>query len=252
MIKRLFFLLILPVTILFAWHIATTIGNVSPIVLPNIKNTLLSFQQQLISGQLFNDLSISLFRVLVAFCIATVLGIIFGFLMGMYLRINHFFNLTLNAIRQIPPLAWIPLLILWFGIGESTKIIMIVKSAFFPIFLNTMGAVQNIPQNFIELGRLYQLSFYKLLTKIYIPSILPSLFVGLRLAMGLSWATVVAAEMIASDSGIGYRINDARIMLDSPVIIVGIISIGVIGILLDCFLLFLSKSLLPWHDSERG
>ncbi|MBO2879932.1 ABC transporter permease, partial [Providencia rettgeri] len=153
--------------------------------------------------------------------------------MALSLRTNQIFNLTLNAIRQIPPLAWIPLLILWFGIGEVTKIILIIKSAFFPILLSTINGIQTTPMTYIELGNLYQFNIWQKLRKIYIPSLLPNLFTGLRLAMGLSWATVVAAEMIAANSGIGYRINDARIMLDSPVVIVGILVIGIVGLLLD-------------------
>ncbi|MBO2875500.1 ABC transporter permease, partial [Providencia rettgeri] len=160
--------------------------------------------------------------------------------MALSLRTNQIFNLTLNAIRQIPPLAWIPLLILWFGIGEVTKIILIIKSAFFPILLSTINGIQTTPMTYIELGNLYQFNIWQKLRKIYIPSLLPNLFTGLRLAMGLSWATVVAAEMIAANSGIGYRINDARIMLDSPVVIVGILVIGIVGLLLDKILLIIS------------
>nr|WP_282558364.1 ABC transporter permease [Providencia rettgeri] len=171
--------------------------------------------------------------------------------MALSLRTNQIFNLTLNAIRQIPPLAWIPLLILWFGIGEVTKIILIIKSAFFPILLSTINGIQTTPMTYIELGNLYQFNLWQKLRKIYIPSLLPNLFTGLRLAMGLSWATVVAAEMIAANSGIGYRINDARIMLDSPVVIVGILVIGIVGLLLDKILLIISYYLLPWLRTER-
>nr|WP_282550913.1 MULTISPECIES: ABC transporter permease [Providencia] len=171
--------------------------------------------------------------------------------MALSLRTNQIFNLTLNAIRQIPPLAWIPLLTLWFGIGEVTKIILIIKSAFFPILLSTINGIQTTPMTYIELGNLYQFNIWQKLRKIYIPSLLPNLFTGLRLAMGLSWATVVAAEMIAANSGIGYRINDARIMLDSPVVIVGILVIGIVGLLLDKILLIISYYLLPWLRTER-
>ncbi|CAB5671992.1 Putative aliphatic sulfonates transport permease protein ssuC [Providencia rettgeri] len=206
---------------------------------------------QLYSGQLWQDISISLSRVLIAFAIAAIFAFFLGIIMALSLRTNQIFNLTLNAIRQIPPLAWIPLLILWFGIGEVTKIILIIKSAFFPILLSTINGIQTTPMTYIELGNLYQFNIWQKLRKIYIPSLLPNLFTGLRLAMGLSWATVVAAEMIAANSGIGYRINDARIMLDSPVVIVGILVIGIVGLLLDKILLIISYYLLPWLRTER-
>ncbi|MCB4857313.1 ABC transporter permease [Providencia rettgeri] len=196
-------------------------------------------------------MSISLSRVLIAFAIAAIFAFFLGIIMALSLRTNQIFNLTLNAIRQIPPLAWIPLLILWFGIGEVTKIILIIKSAFFPILLSTINGIQTTPMTYIELGNLYQFNIWQKLRKIYIPSLLPNLFTGLRLAMGLSWATVVAAEMIAANSGIGYRINDARIMLDSPVVIVGILVIGIVGLLLDKILLIISYYLLPWLRTER-
>lgn len=252
MLKNGLFLFIFPVLILALWHMATTVGGVSPVIFPSIPETWHSFITQLYSGQLWQDLSISLSRILIAFSIAVIAGITLGILMALSFRTNQTFNLTLNAIRQIPPLAWVPLLILWFGIGETTKVIMIIKSAFFPILLSTIGGIQTTPVAYIELGNLYQFNIWQKLRKIYIPSLLPSLFTGLRLAMGLSWATVVAAEMIAANSGIGYRINDARIMLDSPVIIVGIIVIGIVGLLLDKFLLILSYYLLPWQRTERN
>lgn len=252
MLKSGFFLFVFPVLILILWHISTTVGDVSPIIFPSISDTWSSFVTQLYSGQLWQDLSISLSRILISFSIAVIAGITLGILMALSFRTNQTLNLTLNAIRQIPPLAWIPLFILWFGIGETTKVIMIIKSAFFPILLSTISGMQSTSIAYIELGNLYQFNTFQKLRKIYIPSLLPSLFTGLRLAMGLSWATVVAAEMIASNSGIGYRINDARIILDSPVIIVGIIVIGVVGLLLDKFILILSYYFLPWQRTERN
>lgn len=251
MLKNSFFLLLLPVIIFTTWYITTTIGGVSPVIFPAIPQAWHSLNFQLYSGQLWQDLSISLSRVLIAFALAAIFAFFLGIIMALSLRTNQIFNLTLNAIRQIPPLAWIPLLILWFGIGEITKIILIVKSAFFPILLSTINGIQTTPITYIELGNLYQFNIWQKLRKIYIPSLLPSLFTGLRLAMGLSWATVVAAEMIAANSGIGYRINDARIMLDSPVVIVGILVIGIVGLLLDKILLIISYYLLPWLRTER-
>lgn len=251
MLKNSFFLLLLPVIIFTTWYITTTIGGVSPVIFPSIPQAWHSLNFQLYSGQLWQDLSISLSRVLIAFALAAIFAFFLGIIMALSLRTNQIFNLTLNAIRQIPPLAWIPLLILWFGIGEITKIILIVKSAFFPILLSTINGIQTTPVTYIELGNLYQFNIWQKLRKIYIPSLLPSLFTGLRLAMGLSWATVVAAEMIAANSGIGYRINDARIMLDSPVVIVGILVIGIVGLLLDKILLIISYYLLPWLRTER-
>lgn len=220
------------------------------VALPSIGAVGTSFVEQIKSGQLIQDLSISLWRVMVGFIIAGVLGVLFGIVMAVSTKTNRFFFIVFEAIRQIPALAWVPLLIIWFGIGETSKIIMIAKSAFFPVLLNTMSGIYETPESYLELSQLYGLSKWQVLTKIYLPSAAPSIFVGLRLALGVGWTALIGAEMIASSSGIGYRINEARIAMEPAVVIVGMAVIGIVGVFLDRLIYMISKKATAWNNTQ--
>ncbi|MGG7177249.1 ABC transporter permease [Clostridium paraputrificum] len=239
--------LCLPIIIVVLWITATNIQLFSSAILPSIPTVFESLKSQIISGQLVQDISISLIRVLEGYLLAATLGITLGVLMGMSDKINNFFFITFSGIRQIPMLAWIPLIVLWFGIGEKSKIIVIVIAAFFPILLNTINGIKRVDERLIEVGKMFNLSKWKLFKKIYFPSALPSIFVGLKLGLGISWMAVVGAEIIASSSGIGYRMNDARSLMQPEVVFVGMISIALIGIIMDQILTRASKKITPWE-----
>ena len=153
----------------------------------------------------------------------------------------------MTVIRQIPIIAWIPLIILWCGIGELSKIVVIVLAAFFPIMMNTMSGISSTPAGYIEVAQLYKLSFFKTFRKVYLPQIL----VGLKLGLGISWMAVVAAELIASLSGIGYRMSNARSLMQSDVVIVCMILIGLIGILMDKILGVIFTAITPWNKKQK-
>lgn len=240
---------ILPILILVLWVTATSLELFSPAILPSISTVFDSLKSQLDSGQLIKDISISLIRVLEGYLIAAVLGISLGVFMGINEKVNKFFFLTFTSMRQIPMLAWIPLIVLWFGIGESSKIIVIVIAAYFPILLNTMNGIKRTDKKLIEVGNMYNLSKWKLFTKIYFPSALPSIFVGLKLGLGISWMAVVGAEIIASSSGIGYRMNDARSLMQPEVVFVGMLVIALVGIIMDQILTRVSKQITPWENN---
>jgi sulfonate transport system permease protein len=218
--------------------------------LPPISKVISSFAAMLTSGQIINDISVSLLRVLKGYSIAVAAGITLGILMGTSKIINKSLLLTLSFIRQIPIMAWIPMIILWFGIGEESKVVIIIMGTFFPILLNTIGGINQISEKYIEVGKVYKLSRWRMFTKIYLPSAVPSIFVGLKLTLGIAWMVVVAAELIASSSGIGFRINDARSLLKPDVVIVGMFTIGIVGILMDHILGFILKCLTPWKNNS--
>lgn len=243
-------LLALPVIIVILWIMATRLELFSAAILPSISTVFDSLKSQLSSGQLIKDISVSLIRVVEGYLIAASLGMTFGVIMGISKKTDKFFSLTFSAIRQIPMLAWIPLIVLWFGIGEASKIIVIVIAAFFPILLNTMNGIKRTDKRLIEVGNMYKLSNWKLFSKIYFPSALPSIFVGLRLGLGISWMAVVGAEIIASSSGIGYRMNDARSLMQPEVVFVGMFVIALIGIIMDQILTRISKKITPWENKK--
>ena len=206
---------VLPILIIFFWFIFTYTGKVPETSLPKLSSVKNTFFEMIKSGQLYNDLSLSLRRVLGGFFLSSVFGIFLGIFMGISHKTKEFFQLTLTAIRQIPMIAWIPLIILWAGIGEISKIVVILFAATFPIVVNTMSGVDSTSETYLEVAKMYGLSKKDTFFKVYLPSALPNIFTGLRLGLSSSWMAVVASELIASSSGIGYRLNDARSLMRS-------------------------------------
>ena len=240
----------LPVIIVIFWISATKNELFSPVILPSIAMVFTSLISQISSGQIFQDVLISLSRVMQGYGIGLILGVFMGTLMGISGSTNKFFSGTFDAIRQIPPLAWIHLVILWFGIGETSKVILIAKASFFPILLNTISGIKSTPKAYIEVAKLYNKNSWKIFRQIYLPYALPNIFVGLRLGLSSAWMTVIAAELIASTSGIGYRINDARNLLQSDVVITGIIVVGLLGVIMDRILDRILRELTPWNTTK--
>lgn len=228
---------ILPLAILIAWHIATAVTqSVSPMLIPPLKAVFDNVAKQLESGLLLSDLKISGLRVIKGYFAGAALGVALGVGMGVSKHVNRMFSAVLSGIRQIPPLAWMPLMILWFGIKDTSKIVLVGKAAFFPILLNTIEGVASTSKGHLELARLYKVSKKDLLTKIYMPTAVPHIFVGLRLGAGMAWMSVVAAEMMAASSGIGYRISNAQQLMQSDLLITDMLAIGFIGGLADFLL----------------
>ncbi len=242
-------MILLPILIIIAWHYATVSGAMSTLILPKISTVLETLKTEIIHGTLVSDIAISLSRIAKGYALAVVIGILLGVLMGMNQTANRFFMLTFTAIRQVPMIAWVPILIIWFGIGEESKVAVIFLAAYFPILVNTVDGIERTDPKLVEVGKMYHLNGWQQFTKIYLPSALPSIFVGLKLGLSVSWMAVVGAEMIAATSGIGFRINDARSLMQYPVVFAGMIAIAVIGVIMDFIISFISKACTPW---ERG
>lgn len=245
------FALILPLWVLVAWHVATSTGLLSTVVLPRISTVATTLVQQLTTGTFKGDLAISIVRILEGYAIAVAAGIFFGVAMGMSDTVHRFFSLAFKAVRQIPMMAWVPLLVIWFGIGEESKVAVIFLASFFPILVNTMDGIERTDPKLVEVGRMYRLSGWKMFREIYLPSALPSIFVGLKLALGIAWMAVVGSEMIAASSGIGFRINDARTLMDYGIVFAGIIVIAVAGVAMDMVLGIIARAATPWKQQER-
>ena len=246
-VKQILLGLIVPVLILAAWICTTHFRSIPTSILPKISMVWQAFLEMLQSGQLWKDLSVTLSRVVKGYLLSALLGMILGSLMGMSKTVASLLQPTVTVIRQIPIIAWIPLIILWCGIGELSKIVVIVLAAFFPIMMNTMSGISSTPAGYIEVAQLYKLSFFKTFRKVYLPQIL----VGLKLGLGISWMAVVAAELIASLSGIGYRMSNARSLMQSDVVIVCMILIGLIGILMDKILGVIFTAITPWNKKQK-
>ena len=243
--------LLIPAAIVAFWIWAKANWEISDGILPTIKAVGVAFVEMASSGQLWEDIGVSLSRVVKGFLVSGVLGVIFGSLIGMFRTVRELFKPMFTVIRQIPMIAWIPLVILWFGIGETSKVVIIVLAAFFQVLVNTESGIEQTPEDYLEVAKLYKLSPWKTFTKVYLPHALPQILVGLKLALSVSWMAVVAAELIAATSGIGYRMSTARSLMRSDQVIVCMIVVGVIGILMDKGIGLIIESFTPWKKLEK-
>jgi sulfonate transport system permease protein len=191
-------------------------------------------------------------RVVKGFLLASFIGVALGSVTGISKVCNAVVMPTLTATRQIPIIAWIPLFILWFGIGEMSTIAIIVLAAFFPAFVNTHAGISRTPDSYLEVSRLYKLSRAKSFASVYLPYALPQIFTGLQLGLGVSWMAVVASELISATSGIGYHMSDARSFMRSDIVIACMLVIGGIGILMNIGISALFAALMPWNKRENG
>ncbi|MBP3486909.1 MAG: ABC transporter permease [Roseburia sp.] len=246
-IRKTILALILPVLVVFAWWYVTTYGSIPVGILPDIPRVGNTFVEMLKSGQLKEDLLISIGRVVKGYLLSAALGIILGSLIGMFRTVREMLLPMITVIRQIPMIAWIPLIILWAGIGESSKVIIIVLAAFFPVLVNTESGISSTPDSYLEVAKLYKLNPWKTFARVYLPHALPQMLVGLRLGLGVSWMAVVAAELIAATSGLGYRMSNARSMMRSDIVIICMIVIGIVGVLMDKLIGYLFGLSTPWQ-----
>ncbi|WP_425544738.1 ABC transporter permease [Clostridium oceanicum] len=221
------------ILIFIIWIIGSTLKWWNSYILPTPKEVILSAYILIKSGDLIKHISISTLRVFEGFFITICLAIPIGILFGVNKNIYDYFKNLLGFLRHTPPLSLVPLLILWFGIGEKSKIIIIILASFFPVLLNTINGVESCSKKLIEVGQTFNLSKLNIFKKIIIPWALPDILVGMRLAIGYSWRAIIGAEMIAASSGLGYLILDGEQLSRSSIVIVGILCIGVLGCLSD-------------------
>ena len=241
--------LIIPALLIAAWQAATESG-VPSVVMPPLSGVWVAFLKSISTGELINDMGYSLGRVLKGYLSASVTGVVIGSLMGMFVPVRKLLHPMITSLRQIPMMAWIPLFILWFGIGELEKIVVIVVAAFFPISENTFSGISNTPKQYLEVAKIHHMSALSTFWKIYLPSAMPQIFVGLKLGLSSSWMAVVAAEMIAASTGIGYRLSESRNMLRPEKVMVCMIIIGIVGILMNKLITKLFEVLTPWRSRD--
>lgn len=251
LLRKTVLALILPAVILAAWIYTTTFTQIPAGILPGIPRVWKAFLDMTASGQLQSDLAVSLIRVLKGFAVSAVLGITLGSLIGMSRPVREMLLPFITVVRQIPMIAWIPLIILWCGIGELSKVVIIVLAASFPVLVNTESGIAGTPESFLEVAKLYKLNPWKTFTKVYLPHALPQILVGLRLGLGVSWMAVVAAELIAAVSGIGYRMSNARSLMRPDIVIVCMLVVGLVGILMDKVIGLIFGAFTPWKKAEK-
>lgn len=238
---------LLPLILLFLWQAASAAGLFPPFLAPSPAAVGRAFLSLLADGSLSKHLLVSFGRVLAGFALAFLFAFPLGILSGRSLRLQRLTGPLFEFFRHIPPIATIPLLILWFGIGELPKLAVIVLATFFPVFLNTEHGIRTVDPKLIEMGRVFGLSRRAIFLRLLLPAALPDIFLGIRLGLGYSWRSLIGAELIAATSGLGYLILDAEQMSRPDIVLVGIFAIGILGSMLDALFFKLGNRLLPWQ-----
>ena len=228
--------LVVPVLILLAWHLSTASGFFRPSQLPSPASVLAAAVDLAERGQLATHILISTQRVLLGFLIGSALGVLAGALLGLSRIADVLLTPTVGALRAVPSLAWVPLLVLWIGINEDSKVTLISIGAFFPVFTTLYLGLRHVDRNLVEAARAFGLNGVRLLTTVQLPAVVPALFSGLRLALAQSWLFLVAAELIASSMGLGFLLTDSQYSGRVDRIILAIILLAVLGKTTDALL----------------
>lgn len=239
--KKLIYPIMSFAMIVVIWELVVLFGPWSRQVFPGPTEVLKSFYELALSGALLSHSVASLYRVTIGFYLGALLGIPLGILLGRIQAIKFLVNPLIQFLRPISPLAWIPLSMLWFGIGDQPAIFLIFLSSFFPIVVATAIAVESINPIYFQVALNFNLSRFEMITKVVVPAIVPEVVTALRLTIAIAWLVVVAAEMIAVQSGLGYLILDSRNALRMDYVMVAMIIIGVIGLLLDVIMYKLGR-----------
>jgi len=243
---------LVPLALIAAWHVASSSGWLSTRVLPAPLDVVQAAWTLAESGELGKHVRVSAARALTGLAIGGGLGLLLGLLTGSVRFFETLLDSTIQMVRNIPALAMIPLVILWFGIDESAKLFLIAVSVFFPVYLNTYHGIRNVDPGLIEMARTYGLNRWQLYTQVILPGALSSILVGLRFSLGLMWVILIVAETISAQAGIGYLTMNAREFLQTDIVLVGILLYALLGKLADLFAGALERSWLRWHPGYQG
>ena len=242
---------IVPLLLVAVWQVSATQGWLPNRILPAPLDVLRAGWTLAASGDLWVHVRISAARALTGLFIGGGLGLVLGLLTGSLRWADTLLDSTFQMVRNIPALALIPLVILWFGIDESAKLFLIAISVFFPIYLNTSHGIRNVDPGLIEMGRTYGLSRWQLYWQIILPGALSSILVGLRFSLGLMWVILIVAETISAQAGIGYLTMNAREFLQTDVVLVGILLYALLGKVADLVARGLEHYWLRWHPGYQ-
>lgn len=240
---------LLPLATLVVWELLSRAGLIRSNVLPAPSEVAVAFWNLLSTGEIFTHIGVSGARALAGFFIGGAIGFALGLANGLSLLSRSLTDTTLQMIRNVPHLALIPLVILWFGIGEQAKIFLVVLGVFFPIYVNTLLGIQSVDPQLIEMGRIYGMDRRTLFRRVILPGALPAIFVGLRYALGIMWLTLIVAETMSASSGLGYLAMQAREFLLIDVVVLSILIYALLGKLADGIARALEKISLQWHPA---
>lgn len=242
---------LVPALILLLWQLAAQAGWLSSRILPAPSAVAAAAWSLAVSGELWQHVRVSALRALWGLLLGGGLGLALGLLNGSSRTAETLLDTTLQMIRNIPVLALIPLIILWFGIEETAKLVLLSLGVFFPVYLNTFHGIRSVDPALIEMGRSYGLTGWRLYRDVILPGALPSILVGLRFALGLVWVILIVTETISAQSGIGYMTMNAREFLQTDVVLLGILLYALLGKAADTLARLLERRLLRWNPAYR-
>jgi len=238
---------LVPAAIVLAWQAASMAGLVRPEFLPAPTTIAGTAANLLVSGELWTHVRTSAWRALSGFAIGGGAGFVLGMANGLSSLSEKLLDTTLQMVRNIPNLALLPLVILWFGIGEEAKLVLVSLGVFFPMYVNTLHGVRSVDQQLLEMGRAYGMSDRQLFLRVVLPGALPSVFVGLRYGLGIMWLTLIVAETISASAGIGYMAMNAREFMLVDVVVFAILIYAALGKLADSVARLLERVCLAWN-----
>ncbi|QJE72648.1 ABC transporter permease [Aerophototrophica crusticola] len=244
--------LVVPVTLLLAWEVAGRAGWISTKLLPAPSTVLAAIATLVESGELWTHVWATLWRVLVGFGLGVAAGTAIGALTGYSTLARRLLDPTIQALRNIPSIAWVPLFILWFGIFETSKVLLIAVGVFFPVYLNLASAIHDVDRKLVEVARVYRYNGWQMVTRVLLPAALPTYVIGLRSGLGLGWMFVVAAEIMGASEGLGYLLVDGQMSGRTPVILGSITLFAILGKMTDLALARATAPLAAWQDGFKG
>jgi sulfonate transport system permease protein len=240
---------IVPIVLVAAWQLLVQYGLISRRVLPAPSEVIAAGARLVASGELLTHIEVSALRAWTGFFIGAAAGLCLGILTGSLPAAEMLLDSTLQMIRNVPHLAVIPLVVLWFGIGEKARIVMVVLGVFFPVYLNTFHGVRSADPHLVEMGRVYGLSRLSIFRHVVLPGAMPSILIGVRYALGIMWLTLIVAESVAATSGIGYLAMTAREFMQTDVVLLTIVLYALLGKMSDSITRLLERWLLRWRPT---
>jgi sulfonate transport system permease protein len=241
--------LVLPALLLVLWEALSRFGVAPPNLLPAPSAVLRTLRDLWASGELWGHIEITVLRVLLGFVLGTAVATVLGALTGFSAVWRRLLDPTLQALRSIPSIAWVPLFVLWLGIFEASKVTLIALGAFFPVYLSTMAGIQQVDRKLVEVARIHGYGGVALVRRVLLPATLPAYMVGLRGGLGLAWMFVIAAEFLGASEGLGFLLIDGQQTGRPANIIASILLFAVFGKLSDVALAAISRRFVSWQDS---
>lgn len=243
----------LPLLLLIAWYLCTSVFKIfRENQLPAPMQVYDAAREMLGNGELFKNFKASLFRVGSGFAIGSLLAVVVGVLVGLSHRTETVIDPTLQAIRNVPSLAWVPFLLLWLGIDEAPKITLISIGTFFPVYINVVAGIRQVDRKLLEVGYIFGLTRFQLVRQICLPAALPFVVTGIRIGAGQAWLFLTAAELIASTRGFGFMLIDGQNSMRPDIMLVAILSLALLGKATDSILRLIEARLLHWSDTFKG